>query len=128
MTNDPGQPKYRLTFSGEVEKIVTVNPRFVRLVGTAGTLIQKKVSIVPEKKYAFKITEVKARDGKSIDLNLKKIQNDDVIGYSLTITNRENRRRKYYDMIRIKTDSAIRPEIIINLSGNIMEPRNKKNS
>ena len=120
-TDDPQQPSRTLTITGMVENVVTINPKIVRLVGTADTETSAQVSIVPEKKYAFKITGLRAKDGRHVTLDLKETIEADITKYVLTVTNKKQQKARYYDLIYLKTDSPVRPELVINVYGNILE-------
>lgn len=127
-SDDPQRPTQTLSISGMVENVVTVNPKTIRLVGAAGTRIEGRISIVPEEKYAFRITDVRAKEGKHIRLSLNEIRKDSVAQYVLTVADESRNPGRYFDLIYLKTDSPIRPELVINVYGNILAPDPKKSS
>ena len=123
ITNDKKAPKQKVTFTGMVEKFATITPKKVKLKGIAGRTITAKVKIIPEKKYDFSITEIKADKGENIRYSLEKEKGARGKGYILTVENLKTEEGKYRDTIRLKTTSKIRPEIAIRVYGYIERER-----
>ena len=123
ITNDKKAPQQRLTFAGMVDKFATITPRRVKLKGIAGRSITAKVKIIPEKNYDFSITEIKADSGKDIQYCLEKKEGANEKGYVLTVENLKKEEGGYRDIIRLKTTSKIRPEIVISVRGYIERER-----
>ena len=63
-TNDKNRSRMDLAMSGQVEKFVTIRPKHINLRGYTGDSIKALVSVIPEKKYPFKILKISAKDGK----------------------------------------------------------------
>ena len=122
LNNDPNTPKLRLGISGDVERFATIKPRHVRLFGNAGDTITQTVTIVPEKKYPFKILETKARAGQFIKYELKSEEGPAGTQYKLVIENTRQEKGRYMDSILLKTDSSIRPQLRVNVFGLIRDP------
>ncbi len=118
-TNDPVKPTLNLTITGEVEKLVTITPQKVWLAGPAGQPLNASVNIIPEKKYAFKIVEAKAKNGEHITVSIKEEKSAEGTGYVLTVENLKKDRGRYVDTILLKTTSEIRPTIQIRVIGQI---------
>lgn len=114
-TDDKSQPNLELVISGMVEKFVTIIPRAVSLRGFVGDSLKKSVNIIPEKKYAFKITNARARNGKYINIQLEEIQGTDRREYSLTVENLRQEQGRYSDMIILETDSKIQPTVNVRV-------------
>ena len=106
-----------LTISGRVEKFVTISPREVRLYGLAGNPIKATVQIIPEKKYAFRILEARAKYGKDIDIKLEQEKGSQTGTYVLLIENKKTVKGRYFDTVYLKTDSKIQPQINVNVFG-----------
>jgi hypothetical protein len=119
--------KIFLTVAGYVEKFATITPQKVRLSGLAGQELKKDVRIIPEKNYPFKIIDVTTKENPNIKFKLEEIKNSKRIEYVLTIQNLKKEKGKYHDTIQIKTDSNVKPEIQIQVYGNICEKTSKKN-
>jgi hypothetical protein len=124
-TNDRKNRKITLKITGNVEKFVIINPNRVKLTGLSGQKIHASVSILPEKKYPFKITDVTARDGKHIKFTLSEIKGVNGTSYKLTVENLKKEKGRYHDTLYLKTDSKIKPKISINIFGNIYETLKK---
>jgi len=120
-TDDPRQPSLKLVISGSVENFVTVIPRAVNLRGFVGDTIKKSVTIIPEKKYDFKITKSHARNGKYINFQLEQVEGTERTEYALTIENLRTDPGRYSDVIILETDSAIRPSVSVRVYGNLRQ-------
>jgi hypothetical protein len=124
-TNDKSRPRQNLIITGQVEKFVTINPRHVNLRGTAGDAIKTKVTLIPEKKYPFKILNVRARNGKYIKFQLEEVQLSDNTGYEIRVENLKKDAGRFYDTIILDTDSKIRPHLDVRVYG-YLRPRNSE--
>ena len=116
-TNDKKRPRQDLVISGPVEKFATIRPQHVSLRGYAGDSIKRKVTIIPEKKYAFKILKARATDGKNIDIKLDEVKKSGGQAYELKVENLKQETGRYYDTIILTTDSQIRPELSLKVYG-----------
>lgn len=125
-SNDKNLPIVRIQLSGMVEKFVTITPRTISLRGFVGDTIKKSVTIVPEKKYDFKIIKVRARNGKHIKFQLEEIKSTGHKEYSLTVENLLAKEGRYSDLIIMETDSKIRPEVNVKVYGNLRQRPVKK--
>jgi len=122
-TSDTDKPHFNLTVVGQVEKFVTISPKRVRLTGKPGTLIRITALIVPEKKYPFKIVSHRARDGKNIKYELTETEGASGKAYRLIVENLKGEKGRYHDVIYLKTDSKIKPELNVRVYGNIYIPK-----
>ena len=87
------------------------------LRGEAGEKITRTVSIVPSKKYPFKITGAKTlKKTENISFSLKEESGK---GYTLTVKNIKKTVGFYFEKIILSTTSKQKPEIGIHVSGNI---------
>ncbi len=128
-TNDPKQPKIDLKISGNVEIFAIISPRHVRFSGPVGTPLKSVVKVIPESKYPFRIVEAKAEKGSFIKFELKEVDRNNHPAYQLTIENTKDTEGRYFDTIRLTTDSKIQQEIGIWVFGDIKNPAEKgKNS
>lgn len=116
-TNDKNRPQQDLVISGLVENFATIRPQHVSLRGFAGDPIKGQVSIIPEKKYPFKILEARAKDGKNIKFKLDEINSPKGQAYELNVENLREKTGRYYDTIILKTDSKLRPELNVRVYG-----------
>jgi hypothetical protein len=120
-SDDKNLPIVQIEISGTVEKFVTIIPRAISLRGYVGDEIKKSVTIIPEEKYDFKITKVRARNGKHINLQLNEIKDTGRTEYSLTVENLFAKEGRYSDLIILETDSKIRPEVNVKVYGNLRQ-------
>ena len=118
-TNDKSRSRIDLAISGQVEKFVTMRPQHVNLRGYAGDSIKALVTVIPEKKYPFKILKVSARDGKNIKFQLDEVPSSANGAYALKVENLKPDTGRYYDTIFLETDSKIRPKISVRVYGNL---------
>ncbi len=78
------------------------------------------VKIIPEKKYPFRIVNVSKRKS-DISFELNEVKGSKRTEYVLTIKNLKKKKGRYHDTIKIKTNSNVKPEIPIQVYGNIRE-------
>jgi len=124
-TNDKNHPRLDLVITGQVEKFVTIRPKHINLRGYSGDTLKTSVSLVPEKKYPFKILSVRATDGKNIKYQLEEVELSANGAYELTVENLKQDTGRYFDTIILETDSKIRPQLSIRVYGNL-RPRKKQ--
>ncbi len=119
-TNDPNNKQIQLRIKGKVEKFAVIAPHKVILRGQAGNKIQSVVSITPERKYPFNIVESYSDDlGKNAEFSLEKEDGR----YLCVVRNLAETPGSYRGRIHLKTDSSVKPEIIINVYGMITEKK-----
>lgn len=94
----------------------------MRLTGNIGKPIKKTVTIIPEKKYPFKITEIKALKGEDIKFEMQETETDQP-QYVLTVENIKTQQGRYFDTLTLKTTSDVQPEILIRIFGDIRDPK-----
>lgn len=104
--------------AGKVEKIATVTPKVVHLIGSPEDTIRSIVTIVPVEKYDFSIKEESFTAGKNIDIELKRSK-DKKKSWELVVTNLRKAVGRYYEVITLKTDSVFQPEMKIRVFGNV---------
>ena len=121
-TNDKARPRQNLVISGQVEKFVTIQPQHANMRGMVGDPIKGTVTIIPEKKYPFKIVNLRAKNGKYIRYELKETIESDTTAYKLNIENLKKDPGRYYDSIILETDSKIRPQLSVRVYG-YLRPR-----
>jgi hypothetical protein len=125
-TNDKTRPGLSVTVTGFVEKFADISPKRIMLSGTEGNPIKGRVTIIPKVKYPFKILSARARQGKYIKFHLTEDKRSNAMGYVLTVENLKKENGRYADAIFLKTNNKLRPEIPINVLGNILSvPPNK---
>ncbi len=108
-----------LVISGQVEKFVTIRPKHINLRGYTGETVKALVSIIPEKKYPFKILKVSAKDGNNIKFELEEVELSANGAYKLKVENLKQDIGRYYDTIILETDSKIRPQLSVRVYGNL---------
>jgi hypothetical protein len=122
-TNDPRRPRIFLRIRGPVENVATITPPNLKLNGPAGTSLVAQATIVPDKKYPFKILEARAQIGQNIDYRLEEVKKADQLAYVLTVENRRTEKGRYFDIIFLTTDSEIKPKLRINVYGNLQDKK-----
>lgn len=116
-----------MTVAGYIEKFATIIPHRVVLSGIAGQELKKEVRIIPEEKYPFKIVNVNPKNSSHISVELKEIKESKKVEYLLTIQNLKKEKGRYHETIKLKTDSKVKPEIHLNVYGNIRGKLQKEN-
>ncbi len=121
-TDDKKHPQQDLIISGQVEKFVTIRPQHANMRGTVGDSVKSTVTIIPEKKYPFKILNLRAKDGKYIKYQLEETKESNTFAYKLNIENLKTDAGRYYDSIILETDSKVRPQLSVRVYG-YLRPR-----
>ena len=124
-TNDKTRPRQDLIISGQVEKFVTIRPQHANMRGFVGDPIKATVTIISEKKYPFKILNLRAKDGKYIKYQLEETKESGTTAYKLIVENLKTDAGRYYDSIILETDSKIRPQLNVRVYG-YLRPRKIK--
>jgi hypothetical protein len=106
---------------GNVNNFVRIIPSRVVLNGFAGDSIKRTVKIIAEEKYPFKIIGDRTVRKKYIRYELEEANRSEKTGYVLTVANLKKVKGRYFETIRLKTDSKIRPELSIRVYGNILD-------
>ena len=119
MSNDQANPSLRIKISGKVEAFATISPSNVRLAGSVGESIVRRVLILSREEFPFKIVDTKARIGTNINFTLEPYKDQNRYGYILVVENRMQKTGRFVDTIHLKTDSAVKPEIVIRVYGHI---------
>jgi len=120
-TNDPRFPELNLSIAGNVQEVVSINPRRVVLQGGADQVLTQSVIIMPRKEYSFRIVETQANQNKNFRYDLKQINSADRSYYLLKVENLRQKQGRYSGVIVMKTDSELKPNLTISVMGNIFE-------
>ena len=124
-TNDKSRPRQDLVISGAVEKFATIRPQHVSLRGYAGDSIKSKVTIIPEKKYPFKILNAQAQKGENINIVLAEVKKSGGQAWELEVKNLKKKTGRFYDTIVLTTDSKVRPQLNIRVYGYLRERKSE---
>lgn len=106
-----------LAVTGMVEKFAEIRPERVRLSGPVGTPLVAEVEIIPRKDYPFTIEEIKVKDGNYIKYAITRRCADGKDSCIIRIENTRAEKGRYVDALYVKTDSALRPNIPIYITG-----------
>jgi hypothetical protein len=110
-----------LTVIGNINNFVRIIPNRITLRGFAGDPIVRTVKIIPEEKYPFKMVGDRTVRKRYIRYELEEAEQSEQKEYVLTVANLKKQKGRYFDTIKLKTDSNIRPEIRIPVYGNILD-------
>ena len=99
-----------------MEKVVTITPAQVRLIGTEGQNLTTTVRIVPGKDYPFKLLSVNAMDPELFTVDVKEVKGKTGQEFELTVKNVTSKKGRYSSAISIDTDSKIRPQMKIQVT------------
>lgn len=116
-TNDPRQPRLELSVSGEVREFASVLPRYVTLMGRAGTEVGEIITILPI--HPFTVRGVRAQEGKHIRVSVNEKMTGGRKSYVVTVENTLKKPGWYSDLVIVETDSAVKPQIRIGVRGEI---------
>jgi hypothetical protein len=119
-TNGADNGIIHLTVYGFVEKFATVRPERAFLNGPLNKKLSVTLEIIPEEKYPFTVLETSALNGGNITFKLEKNPAAKSSQYFLTVKSTAKAKGKYFDLIIVKTDNKIHPEIRIPVLVNIL--------
>lgn len=125
-TNDKDHPALHLTIFGRVERFATITPKNANLNGSADQPVKTTVTIIPDEKYPFRISELGTHKGENVIFNIAEVKKDKKSEYLLTVENAKKSEGRYVETISLKTDNSLRPEIRISVYGNISGNPEKK--
>lgn len=91
-----------------------------------GEELKRSITITANKKYPFKIIDTRAKVGKNIRYELKEVKKSGGEKYLLYVENLTKQSGRYHDVIYLKTDKRLFPEIIIRVQGNLADIGPKK--
>ena len=120
-TSAAKQPNVTIEIAGNVEKFANITPNKLILRGNAGEPIIGSVTVSPDPKYPFKILETKSKNGTDIQARSEEKHENNVITYIVTVENLKKDPGRYYDVITLKTNSPIKPEIQLSVYGQVLE-------
>lgn len=102
-----------------MDKIVSIEPRMVRLTGKTSEKIKEVIQVIPMEKYPFSIEELVVQNKKTIDATFRPSP-DATGGWQIEVVNKQNHAGRYFNMITLKTDSDFQPQMKINVFGNVL--------
>ncbi len=121
-TNDKNNADIEIAISGNIKPITDVfSLSVVRLTGTKGQEIKQTVTITPGADNRFKITGIKAENGKNLKYELADKTQANSLKYELTVYNLKQEKGWYTDKLIIQTDSAVSPVFEIRVMGFIRD-------
>lgn len=119
-TDDPANKTFRLHIKGSVEQLFDVSEQAVHLTGKVGENIVEAVTIRPEEQFGFRILSGEVKKGNNLDVAF--LQDQPVeSAWKITIRNKARQAGRYYDVITLKTNSSLKPELKIRVFGNIRD-------
>ncbi|MBF0226764.1 MAG: hypothetical protein HQK76_15025 [Desulfobacterales bacterium] len=122
-SNDKKNPTVEITITGMVEEFVTIIPSKLQLTGQVNTELKTVAKIQTLENHPFNILEVSTRTGENIIYKLDPMDGSKPQTYILTVENVKKTPGSYFDVISIKTDNKLKPEIQIKVFGNILEEK-----
>jgi len=114
-------PELKIEVSGVIspERFARIEPKEIILYGMKEESIKATVSITPKKENPFRILEAKAKNGRYIKCKIKESNIGEELFYTLTVENLKKEKGDYTDVIMLKTDSKVKPELGIKVLGSI---------
>jgi len=115
------QPNLSVEITGNVEKFANITPNKLILRGNAGEPIIGSVTVSPDPKYPFKIVETKPKNGADIQARTEEKLENNATTFIVTVENLKKNPGRYYDVVTLRTDSPVKPEIQVGVYGQILE-------
>ena len=116
-SNDPKNPQVTISLKGSIWVPVKVNPRYVNLKGTENEKIEQILSLRGEKKEPLiaKLATVSIPDKVEVELE----ETEKGRAYQLRVKNKVKGEARYGGNLRLTTNYPEKPEIVIQISGQI---------
>lgn len=115
------QPNVSVEITGNVEKFANITPNKLILRGNAGDPIIGLVTISPDPKYPFKIVDTKTKNGTDIQARTEEKQENNTTSFIVTVENLKKNPGRYYDVVTLKTNSPVKPELQVGVYGQILD-------
>ena len=124
-TDDPEKRKFNLVVTGQVEKVVEINPQSVYLDGKPGDTLEAVVNITPSEKYKFSILGMEQKINTRIKAQLIEAKGDKK-SWQIKIKSTSDKADDLYDVLTLKTDSQYRPTLTIRVYAIFLEKQEPK--
>jgi len=115
-TNDPVRPLFELVVAGKVEKFVEIHPQKALLRGKAGEPLAIEIKIKRNRKYPFKILEVRTERDDRIRARLVEGGNSDN-NCIIRVENLKKTKGRYAAILTVHTDHPEKPSFPIFVVG-----------
>ncbi len=109
-----------------MERFADIHPERVILRGYGGQTIRQEVVVTPRASYPFKVTDVKAKTGTNIRIEMHEQDSPEGKSYVISVENTKTTPGKYYDTLLISTDSKLKPTLPIHVYGTIAAAQKKE--
>lgn len=117
-TDDPAQPSIALRLTGRVASFARIEPNHILISGREGDALQAQATITPEADYPFKI--VKTTLNQSLSEKIQVTLSEQKGVYHLHVRNLIEKPGNYRGNILLATDSSVRPQLSLFVSGRIV--------
>jgi len=124
-TDDPEKKKFNLVVTGQVEKIVEIDPLSVYLDGSPGDTLKAVVNITPSEKYSFLILGMEQKFNTKIKARLIEPKGDDK-SWQIKIKSTSDTAADVYDVLTLKTDSQYKPKLTIRVYASFLKKQEPK--
>ncbi len=121
-TDDPEKPRFSVTVTGTVERVVTIKPKSVYLQGTQGETLETMIEITPSQKYQFSILGLKQKKNTDIKTSLIAPEGDKK-SWQISVKAESDKAGQIYDLLILKTDSKYKPSIAIRVYAKFAEKK-----
>ena len=121
-TDDPASKTFRLHIEGPVEKLFEVSDQAVHLDGKIGQKIAEVVTVRPVEKFGHRILSGTVKKGENMEVAFLK-DDPSESAWKISIRNTAQQAGRYYDVITLKTDSDLKPELKIRVFGHIRDEK-----
>lgn len=121
-TNDPKEPLVRLYLKGAVTSFALIEPKNVLFSGRADDLQPARVTITPVDGYPFKILKTRLDRALADKVSVDVKETDGV--YHVGVRNLVHGKTYYRGKVTFSTDSKIRPELSLYVTGRLAAEKN----
>jgi hypothetical protein len=116
-TNDPERGQITIGMKGKIWVAITMDPRYANLVGVLGDPIETVVNLRAQKEAPLKIDMTSISIPEKIAVEVVQVEKDQ--SYQVKIINKVEVQTAYNGEVKLSTNYAEKPEVLIRVRGNI---------
>lgn len=119
-TNDPKHPQVTIGMKGKIWTPIHMNPRYAHLNGILGEKIERVVHLRGEKKEPLSVKVASVSIPDKVEVELREIEKGR--RYEVKVRNKVDKETRYQGQVKLTTNYAEKPEVVIRISGNVRAP------
>lgn len=119
-TNDPKHPQVTIGMKGNIWTPIHINPRYAHLNGILGDKIERVIQLRGEKKEPLSVEIASVSIPDKVEVELREVEKGR--RYEVKVRNKVNKETRYQGQVKLTTNYAEKPELVIRILVNIGAP------